>query len=473
MAKIHIKRPTLLLSLIPVVTLLGVITVSIIVDGTENIHRYGSVALLVAAALSGLLSVAVCRRPLRLLWLGVIKSARQIVPSLPILLLIGVISATWMLGGIVPLLIDYGLRIISPPMFLLATCAVCSLISVLTGSSWTTVATIGVAFMGIGTVLGYSPAWTAGAVISGAYFGDKVSPLSDTTVLASSTVGVSLPSHIKFNMLTALPSLLIALAVFASVGLFSETTHASQGGRMADALASTFNLTPWVLVVPAVTVAMIYFRVDTIVTLSVSSLLGIVSMFLFQPQIASQIDDSPFGAAIQTILTHTSLSTGNELLDPLVSTGGMSGMLPTIRLVVCAMIFGGMMIGSGMISTVTRAVGRRLRTARTIVPATVGGGLLINGFTGDQYLSIILNGNIFRKLYVRNGLRRKVLSRSLEDSVSVTSALIPWSSCGMTQSAVLGVATLAYLPCAIFNLVSPLMSILLAWTGYRIHAARG
>ena len=449
--------------------LLCVITSGIIFTGTDNIQSIGAVALLGAAVVSAATALVVHRRPLRLLRLGIARSSRQILPSLPILLLIGSISATWMFGGVVPVMINYGLMLISPPLFLLATCAVCAAISVLTGSSWTTVATIGVAFMGIGSVLGYSPAWTAGAIISGAYFGDKVSPLSDTTVLASSTVGVSLFRHIRFNLVTALPAMLTALAVFALKGILSHSADGAQSGEMSVALARIFNLTPWVLAVPVITGVLIYLRVGTIVTLAVSSLLGLVSMFIFQPDVAAMIGGSPVRTAFGVMLTRTSLSTGNDLLDPLVSTGGMEGMMVTLRLVVCAMVFGGVMMGSGMISAITRAVSRRLRTARSIVSATIGSGLLINGFTGDQYLSIILNGNIFRKLYVRNGLRRRVLSRSLEDSVSATSALIPWSSCGMAQSTVLGVATLAYLPCAIFNLLCPLMLVAIAWIGYRIH----
>lgn len=466
-----VTRPSVLAALTPVMLLIGILVATIAIEGTDNVQEYGSAALLISAVVAAVIGLAAYRRPVRLLKLGLLKSARQIIPSFSILLLIGTIAATWMLGGVVPVMIQYGLKLLSPPLFLFVTCSVCALISVLTGSSWTTIATIGVAFMGIGTVLGYSPGWIAGAIISGAYFGDKVSPMSDTTVLASSTVGVSLFDHIRYTMLTSLPAMIVALTVFACVGIFSDVASEAHSGEMVAALESTFNLTPWVLIVPAATGILIYKRVNTNIILGVSSLLGLTSMFVFQPQIAAAVHASPVIAALKVIFVSTQVPTSNELLSTLIGTGGMAGMLPTLRLVSCAMIFGGVMMGTGMLTTITRAVSRHLRTPRSIVSATVGSGLLINSFTGDQYLSIILGGNLYKKLYVRNGMRRRVLSRALEDSVSATSVLIPWNSCGMTQSTVLGVATVTYFPYCIFNILSPLMSIFMVWAGYKIMSA--
>ena len=409
--------------------------------------------------------------------MGFRRSARQILPAVPMLVLIATVSTTWMLSGVVPTLIDYGLSILNPAFFLVTTCLVCAVISVLTGSSWSTIATIGVAFMGIGTVMGYNPGWIAGAIISGAYFGDKVSPLSDTTVVASSTCGVDLFEHIRYLMITAVPAMTAAIIVFLIAGICIDTTPEAQSAEFAGHLAETFSITPWTLVIPAVTGIMIAFRVPTLITLAAASLMGTVGVFVFQPQI---VDTIAGGAALSGIASYasliwgflwgeTSFATGHELLDNLVTTSGITGMLSTIALVLCAMTFGMAMIGTGMLSTLTHAITGRLRKRFSIVGATVGSGLVLNSCTADQYLSIIIGGNMYRNVYRRFGMEPRLLSRTLEDSVSVTSVLIPWNSCGVTQSAVLGVSTLVYFPFCVFNYLSPLMSLLMAYTGFRIR----
>lgn len=381
-----------------------------------------------------------------------------------------------MLSGVVPLLIDIGIKVLSPDYFLLIACCVCSAISVLTGSSWTTIATIGVAFMGIGTVMGYDAGWIAGAIISGAYFGDKVSPLSDTTVLASSSCGVELFAHIRYMMLTTVPSMLLALAVFTYVGLTSEHIETVPPSELSRGLSSMFNLSPWLLIVPAVTGVLIAMRLNVYLTLALSSLLGLAAMFVFQPMVVQSLAGTAtpdmldnVSVSMTVLLTDTSLTTGSDLLDALISTGGVEGMMPTVILVSCAMVFGGMMIGSGMLGSITQSMRRRIRSPRATVTATVGSGLALNSFTGDQYLSIIISANIFRPMYDSNKLEHRLLSRTVEDSVSVTSVLIPWNSCGVTQATVLGVATLTYLPYCIFNIVSPVMSLVMAWAGIKIR----
>ncbi len=462
----------LLIALSPILFLLASLATIIAVKGADAVQEYSPQILLGAAAvclLAAWLSSGISRRYLRL---GIVKSASQILPAVPILLLIGTLSSTWMLSGVVPILIDYGLQMLNPTMFLLITCAVCSVVSVVTGSSWTTIATIGVAFMGIGTVLGYSAGWVAGAIISGAYFGDKVSPLSDTTVLASSSCGVDLFTHIRFLMLTSLPAMALAMCVFAVVGLVYSPGSESHASEMLASLGQTFNLNPWVLVIPAITCVLIALRVPTVWTLAVSSLTGLAGIFIFQPKILASLQ-SDGGNSLLTSLhilgTSTSVNTGDELLDSLVSTGGVEGMLPTVYLVLSAMIFGGTMIGTGFLARITASFTRKLRSSRHLIGATVGTGLFLNSCTGDQYLSIIVGSNVYKNTYRRNGLEPKVLSRSIEDSISVTSVLIPWNSCGVTQSTVLGVATLTYLPCCIFNIASPLMSIAMAWLGWKIN----
>lgn len=439
-------------------TIIGVI-ISCGAEATQAISHY---ILFGCAVLTALIATVGYRCSYKQLWQGLLKSSRQTIPALPILISIATVSATWMMSGVVPSLICYGLEILNPKLFLFLTCAICAVVSVLSGTSWTTIATIGVAFMGIGTVLGFEVGWIAGAIISGSYFGDKVSPLSDTTVLASTSCGVEMFAHIRYMMITTIPSMTIALLVFLFAGLYIPVSELNHSGEVITYLNNTFNISPWTMLIPVATCILILFRIKTLIILVISTTMGIVGMFVLQPHIVESIASNGLIALIKVLFTETSINTGNEMLNSLVSTGGIEGMLPTIYLVVCAMMFGGMMLGSGMISTITNAFTRRLHSVKSIVGATVGSGLFFNACTGDQYLSIILGGNVFRNLYKNSGLEPRLLSRSLEDSISVTSVLIPWNSCGVTQSTVLGVATLVYLPYCVFNYVSPLMTLVAA-----------
>lgn len=477
MTKMRSSSPSLTASLIPIgVLILGLVTL-ILIFGAEDIQRLGQPLLLIAALSSILISTIFYRRTFKAFKIGIAKAAMQVLPTVPILLLISTVAATWMLSGVVPTLICYGLDMLNPSMFLFTTCTVCAMISVLSGSSWTTIATVGLAFMGIGTMWGYHPGWIAGAIISGAYFGDKVSPLSDTTVLASSTCGVKLFPHIRYMMITTIPALVVALAIFTAAGLLHSGEASAQSSDMVDALHRTFNISPWCLLIPLITIIILALKAGTKFTLATSTLLGIVGIFIFQPEILGKLEGVQYptltthiSAIGRLLVTSTSLVTGNDRLDALVSTGGMEGMLPTIALILCAMCFGGAMMGSGMLFTITHAVTSRLSKTRNIVISTVATGLMLNSCTGDQYLSIILNGNLYRNLYRRRGLEPRLLSRSIEDSTSVTSVLIPWNSCGLTQSAVLGVATLTYLPYCIFNIASPLITIIVASAGFKVRA---
>lgn len=466
--KNNTKLPSLALSLIPVGTLLTAIVSVIITQGSEAALSVSHYILFGAAVLAAILALVFTGRTCKQLLQGLIKSAKQTMPAIPVLLSIATVSASWMMSGVVPTLIVYGLEILNPMLFLFLTCSICAIVSVLSGTSWTTIATIGVAFIGIGSVMGYEPGWIAGAIISGAYFGDKVSPLSDSTVLASTSCGVEMFTHIKYMMITTVPSMTISLLVFLAYGLFSSPQPLIEQHDIIVHLQSTFNISPWPLLIPFITCTLIIFRVKPLMTLIISTSLGIIGMFIFQPQIVASIDNNGFLAVIKVLFTSTSIDTGDEMLNSLVATGGMEGMMPTIYLVLCAMTFGGMLLGSGMIAAITKAFTRRLHSIRSIVTTTVGSGLFFNACTGDQYLSIILGGNVYKKLYRDNGLETRLLSRTLEDSVSVTSVLIPWNSCGVTQATVLGVATLTYLPYCIFNYLSPIMSIIVAYIGYKI-----
>lgn len=467
------NKPGLLISCIPVVVLLCSIVMIILNKGASSVIDYGYILLLGASIISIILGKITTSRRLKHVWLGIKKSSRQILPTIPILAFIGTLSATWMMSGVVPTLICYGIRILNPDLFLFLTCLVCSVVSVVTGSSWTTIATIGVAFMGIGEMFGFPTGWIAGAIISGAYFGDKVSPLSDTTVLAASTTGVDLFSHIRFMMFTTIPSMVISLIVFAVAGFVISNGGENQMMNMEGTLERCFNISPWVLTIPLVTLILISFRLRTDIVLGIGSLVGLIGMFIFQPQIVNRfvIDDTLWEKiqfCLHTLCLNTSIPTGNELLDGLISTGGIEGMLPTIYLVLSAMVFGGVMIGTGMLGTITDAIIYRLHDHKSVVGTTVVSGIFLNSCTGDQYLSLIIGGNIFKNTYRKMNMRPLVLSRSLEDSISVTSVLIPWNSCGVAQSTVLGVATLMYLPYCVFNILSPLMSLTVAWLGWKI-----
>lgn len=436
-------------------------------EGADAIAGYSPVVLLGSAALSVVLSFVFGALSRRGMTVGFVRSARQILPAVPMLICIAMVATTWMVSGVVPTLIVYGLEVLTPTLFLVTACVVCALISVLTGSSWSTIATIGVAFMGIGQVMGFSAGWIAGAIISGAYFGDKISPLSDTTVVASSACGVDLFAHMRYLMLSSVPALLVALVVFAVKGFMSDAADADQGMMLDGALRTTFNITPWTLVIPAITLALIAFRVPTLLTLAASALLGFVGIFVFQPDLGHSVI-----SAAGMLWSGNAMDTGVERLDSLVSTGGISGMMSTVALVLSAMMFGAAMMGTGMLSSITRSFTSRLHKRTSIVGATVGSGLFMNSTTADQYLSLIITGNMYRNVYRQFGLEPRLLSRTIEDSVSVTSVLIPWNSCGITQSTVLGVSTMVYFPYCIFNILSPCMSLLLAWTGWRIRNLR-
>ena len=455
--------PSLGVSLIPVSFLFITLISVIVFSGADAVSEYGPWILLASTAIGLGLAVWGGVASRRGLAVGLKRSAMQILPAIPILICIAMVATTWMLSGVVPTLISYGLQILSPRLFLVIACVVCSAISVMTGSSWTTIATLGVAFMGIGEVMGYSDPWIAGAIISGAYFGDKVSPLSDTTVVASSTAGVDLFEHIRYLMFTTVPAMGISLIVFMIVGFTTDVDHNPDAGSMLGALHSTFNLSPWTLVIPFITMVLIALRLPTLIVLVLASLMGMAGIFIFQNH-----EGMDLVGLLTNLWSGSALSTGSESLDSLVSTGGILGMLPTVFLVLSAMFFGSVMIGTGMLAKLTDAFTRRLRRRTSIVGATVCSGLAMNCFTADQYLSLIITGNMYRSLYKRNGLESRLLSRSMEDSISVTSVLIPWNSCGLTQATVLGVSTLAYFPCCLFNILTPVMSVIVARLGFKI-----
>uniref|UniRef100_UPI004056AC03 Na+/H+ antiporter NhaC n=1 Tax=Alistipes sp. TaxID=1872444 RepID=UPI004056AC03 len=460
------------LALVPIIVLVVMLALVIKVFGSDAIGGGSQVALLVTSSIGALIAIVVCRCKWSKLEDAIVENIRTSASAIIVLLLIGAISGTWMLSGVVPTLMYYGLQIIHPSIFLAVACLICAVVAIVTGSSWTTIATIGVALMGVGEAQGYSEGWIAGAIISGAYFGDKVSALSDTTVLASSTVRVPLFEHIKYMSITTIPSFVIALVVFLVVSLTHSTEASVQMEELANTLYNSFNISGWLLLVPALTLVLIAKRLPALVTLFLSVVMACVAMVIAQPDIVRAIggegDFSTFRALMTVCSTSTSIDTGNSTINELVTTSGMQGMLNTIWLILCAMCFGGVMAGSGMLSALTQLFAKFVYRTASIVASTLTTGLLANLLTADQYISIIITGETFRELYKKRGLEARLLSRSIEDTATVTSVLVPWNSCGMTQSTVLGVATLTYLPYCLFNLISPLMSLLFAIIGYKI-----
>ncbi len=388
--------------------------------------------------------------------------------SIVILLLIGMMSATWMISGVVPTLIYYGVQLMSPAFFLPCACIVSALISVVTGTSWTTIATIGIALLGIGDALGIPQAFSAGAIISGAYFGDKMSPMSDTTVLASSVAGADLFRHIRYMMQTTVPSITISLILYLVLGLWYGGESVSVAPYM-EGLASGFRISLWTLLVPAFTGVLIYRQTPSLITLLLSALAACVCAAILQSDVLAQIagEATATGRAIfvglmTTCYTETHVHTALPAIDSLVATRGMAGMLNTIWLILCAMCFGSSMVASGMLRSLTNVLFRVVSGTRSLVFSTVASGCLLNLVMGDQFLSIIMNASMFREAYAARGYRPELLSRSTEDSATVTSVLVPWTACGMTQSTVLGVPTLVYLPFAFFCLISPVMSFIVS-----------
>jgi NhaC family Na+:H+ antiporter len=362
-------------------------------------------------------------------------------------------------------------------MFLLSACVICAVISVMTGSSWTTIATIGVALLGIGRAEGFPDGLIAGAIISGAYFGDKISPLSDTTVMASSVNRVPLFTHIRYMVFTTVPSIVITLIIFTVIGLLHSPAEATQIDLYSTVLTEKFRITPWLFIVPLLTLVLILKRMPALPVLAISVLVAAVAALVFQPGIIESIGAKVTeGTRARVLLTGTiesiyntvSLETGHPEVDGLLVTRGMVGMLNTVFLILCAMCFGACMQASGMIANLARLLSPLTRTRTGLVASTVVTGTTLNGIVSDQYLSILLTSNIFGETFRDRGYEQRLLSRTVEDSATVTSPLIPWGSCGMTQATILSIPTLTYAPFCFFNLISPLMSIIIAAIGWKI-----
>lgn len=471
------RHPSPLISAIPLAVLIVLLAIAIALFGSDSLSGASQTALMISTAVC----ICISMWGYRVAWTAFERQLKhtlgEVSITLLILLTVGMLSGSWMISGVVPTLIYYGIQIMSPQFFLASSCAICALVSVLSGSSWTTIATIGVALLGIGQALGVSEAWTAGAIISGAYFGDKMSPLSDTTILASSATGTDLFAHIRYMTITTTPTITVTLVIFFVAGLFSESSNAMEISQYTEGLSRTFNISLWTLLVPVATGVLIARRAPSLVVLFASSVLAGIMALILQPHVLQQVagdDTLSTPAALTrglgiTFFGATAVETGNTQLNELVSTSGMAGMLNTIWLILCSMCFGSAMVASGMLSSITGIITRFVRTRLSLVSSTVGTVFFLNMATGDQFISIVLAADMYKEVYAREGYESRLLSRTTEDAATVTSVLVPWNTCGMTQSTVLGVPTLTYLPYCFFNLLCPLATILVAAIGWKIR----
>jgi NhaC family Na+:H+ antiporter len=473
--KTETRPVTLIAALLPIIALILLLSINVLYYGDDALSGANQMALLFAAAIASAVGMYFGFK-WEELQRGIVKSIKSALPAILILLVIGSLAGTWMISGIVPTMIYYGLKVLNPTFFLVAAVIVSAVVALSTGSSWSTVATVGVALLGIGKALGIHDGMIAGAIISGAYFGDKMSPLSDTTNLAPAMAGTDLFTHIRYMALTTVPTITITLIIFLFMGFFIETKEA-QGGvdGLLKALEAKFYISPVLFLVPLAVIFMIVKKVDALPALLIGSLLGGIAAIIFQPEVVKEVSGitgdyakSSYMALMNAMGSKVEVVTTNESINDLLSTKGMSGMLNTIWLIVCAMCFGGVMEACGLLHKITSYIVKLARTTGSLIATTAGTCVFFNATASDQYLAIVVPGRMFAETYHERGLQPQNLSRTLEDSGTVTSVLFPWNTCGATQASVLGVATGTYWMYCFFNLLSPLMTMLFGFLDIRI-----
>ncbi|GAA3554185.1 Na+/H+ antiporter NhaC [Snuella lapsa] len=457
-------------ALIPVIALVGMLAYNVFVYGDDALSGSNQFILLLGAAVAAVVGIY-NKVSFTQMIDEVAENVKSTTGALLILLMVGALAGTWLISGVIPSMIYYGLQILNPTIFLGACVVICAIISVATGSSWTTSATVGIALIGIGEALGVSLGMTAGAILSGAYFGDKMSPLSDTTNLAPAMAGGELFSHIKYMALTTIPTISVTLIVFILLGFAQDTTGVADTSQLLNDINKAFNVTPWLFLVPIIVIVLIVKKTSPLIALLIGTLLGGLFAVIFQPQVIMQIAEadsltfrSAYKGIMDAITVKTSIATENETLKDLFSASGkgMSGMLGTIWLIICAMVFGGVMDAIGALSRISQALLNLATTTFGLFTSTVASCLTLNVTASDQYLAIVVPGKMFKKAYEDRGLAPENLSRTLEDSGTVTSVLVPWNTCGAYQSGVLGVPVADYFVFAIFNWLSPFMTLLFA-----------
>jgi len=456
-------------ALIPVVILMGLLAYNIFfVEGQEWLGGYTNQLILLIGGFVAMIVGFTNKVSLSLMIKEVWENLKSVFVPIMILFLVGALAGTWLVSGVIPAMVYYGLQVLSPEIFLPASVVIAAVISVATGSSWTTSATVGIALIGIGTALGINSGMIAGAVISGAYFGDKMSPLSDTTNLAPAMAGTDLFTHIRYMTLTTVPTIIITLIVFAIISMNIDTTGSADISNLLGSIDNTFHISPWLFLVPGLVIALILLKTKPLIALGTGIVLAGIFAFIFQPDVLNNLSDSKFNAIINSVLTDTTIQTENEKLNDLFSSGGLKGMLWTIYLILCAMVFGGIMDGIGALARITQALLAVATTIFGLFTSTVISCLGLNAIASDQYLAIVIPGKMFKKAYEDRGLAPENLSRTLEDSGTVTSVLIPWNTCGAYQSGVLGVGVGEYFAYAVFNWLSPFTTLLFAALSIKI-----
>ncbi len=460
-------------ALIPVVILMGLLFYNIKYADGELLGGYSNQYILLIGGFVAMIGGFMNKVSLKVMITEVWENLKSVFTPIMILFLVGALAGTWLVSGVIPAMVYYGLQVLSPEVFLPASVIIAAVISIATGSSWTTSATVGIALVGIGTALGIHPGMIAGAVISGAYFGDKMSPLSDTTNLAPAMAGTDLFTHIKYMTYTTVPTILVTLIVFGIISFSIDTSGNTDISELLNTINTTFNITPWLFLVPLAVIILILLKTKPLVALGFGVILAAIFAFIFQPEILSGLSNSKFESILKSIFTDTSITTDNEKLNDLFSAGGMQGMLWTIFLILCAMVFGGIMDAIGALSRITQALLSVATTVFGLFASTVISCLGLNAIASDQYLALVIPGKMFKKAFDDKGLAPENLSRTLEDSGTVTSVLIPWNTCGAYQSGVLGVGVGEYFLYAIFNWLSPFTTLLFAAFRIKIKQLSG
>ena len=469
------RIPTLIESFLPIIFLVIFLSINVTVFGDDALSGSIQIVLIFSSAIATVIAFN-----LGFTWVeiqkGIQNSINSAIPSILILFLVGSLAGSWLLSGIVPALIYYGIQILNAKIFLFAACIICIIVSMATGSSWTTSATIGIALIGIGKALNIPEGLIAGAILSGAYFGDKMSPLSDTTNLAPAMAGSDLFTHIKYLSITTFPSIIISLIIFIIMGMnISSDVNIDNASLISSSILDKFYISPILFLVPFTVIFLIYKKIKAVPSLFVGVVLGSVFALIFQPDLVREVSGnlsedwtSLFIGIMKSLYGSISISTSNELVSDLLSSSGMYGMLGTIWLVVSAMIFGGVMDKAGFLNVISSLILKKVNSAGSLVTSTAGTCIFFNLTASDQYISIVVPGKMYSKIYKDKGLAPENLSRTLEDSGTVTSVLIPWNTCGAYHASVLNVSTLTYLPYCFFSIISPIITILVAYLKIRI-----
>ncbi len=470
-----VKDPSLLDALIPILSLIFMLGMSVYYFGDNSSYGPNQIVLMICTAIVVIIGIK-NGQGWSTIEKAIVKGISTAMVAILILLLVGGLIGTWILAGIVPTMIYYGLNILSPDYFYVASCLICAVIAISIGSSWTVAGTIGISLIAMAAALGLSLEITAGAIISGAYFGDKMSPLSDTTNLAPAVTGTNLFDHIEHMVWTTVPSLIIAAIIFLIIGLQSDSaSELSSLDTTLTILQSQFNLSLWLLLPLFIVFFMAVKKIPAIATIFIGGLLGGVFAIIFQSDKILVGVDSDLSSTSHVLTTVWSAlfdgyqsDSGNEVIDDLLSRGGMSSMLNTIWLIITALSFGAVLEHTGLLQRIVSSILSMVRSTGSLIASTVVTCIGCNILTADQYMAIVLPGRMYKVEFEKRGLDPRNLSRTLEDSATMTSALIPWNTCGAFMASTLGVATLAYLPFAFFNYLNPIISVIYGYTGFKL-----